>query len=63
MENPVVWVVLVLIAIPCYFGIKKIGRTLFKGSCGCDGGEGCTCREHEHDDKSGKGSCCCGKEH
>lgn len=50
-------VVIILIALPCYFGLKKMFKTASgKGGCGC-GSESCGCKSGESHHKS-SGACC-----
>lgn len=52
-------VVVALIAVPFYFGLKKMFKTASgKGGCGC-GNDDCGCKSG----KSEKGGSCCSTDH
>lgn len=58
-------IVIALIAIPCYFGLKRIARSFSrKGGCGCDSGsKSCDCNSSQEPPKDGglpSDCCCCG---
>ena len=60
-------VVLAIIAIPCYFGAKRIARSFSrKGGCGCDAGSSCHCEEQSPvvtGAKDESTQCCCCQKH
>lgn len=64
-------IVIALIAIPCYFGLKRIARSFSRkgGNCGCESGSGCSdsCNCESSSESSTKkeeeSSCCCCGQH